>query len=69
VPVEPPLLSLPQPTVETLDSMKPAAASPTIPKNARILNSFMSFLRKNEKLFASSKARWGETLMPIWTVA
>jgi hypothetical protein len=43
VPVEPPLLSLPQPTVETLDSMKPAAARPTIPKNALILNSFMSF--------------------------
>jgi hypothetical protein len=42
-PVDPPLLSLPQPTVVTLESMNPAAARPTIPKNARILNSFMSF--------------------------
>jgi hypothetical protein len=69
VPPEPPLELL-QPTVEvTPERRKPAPARPMIPKNARILNSFMSFLRKDQKLFAFIEARWGRTLMPISTVA
>src|SRR5690348_15996229 len=61
VPVEPPLLLLPQPTVDvTLESRKPAPASPRIPKNARILISFMFFLSvRTRSCPPSSQARLG----------
>ena len=52
-------LSLQPTVVVTLETRKPAPASPRIPKNARILNSFMSFLRKNQKLLAFVEGAMG----------
>src|SRR6185436_14214924 len=69
VPLLPPLLSLPQPTVETLDTRKPTPARPRIPKNALILNSFMVLFSVRIRSCPPSPRRdWAGTLMPIWTV-